>query len=199
MYDTEEKHILVRNYFSPTPPPTPNHPPPVQDNSNQRKLVPSGATTPVGHRLSAADLRPQRRPMANTIDDNRYGRRDPLAFRRLIANDYRMYRPTTSNDAHQYLNYSIPVPEERARRLPGLFDEYMMKNRRNNEKRSSAQKKYSGFEQAERLKNSSRDNIFHRSRNIPGGLPIRSGGPHGRSNVGNYNALEGNARRKGRK
>lgn len=182
MYDTEEKHIRRRSYLSSTPP----YNPPVQDRSNQRKIIASGANTPVGHRLSSADVRPQRRPATNPIDDNRYARRDPLAFRRLIANDYRMYRPTTSTDVHQYHNYTIPIPEERARRLPGLFDEYRLKNRRNNEKRPSTHKKYYGSEQFERLKNVSRENILNRSRNTPGGSPIRLSGPHGRSNAGNY-------------
>ncbi|XP_060648528.1 uncharacterized protein LOC132786121 [Drosophila nasuta] len=179
MYDTEEKRINLTPYFVPRP-----------DPFNQKKQNPSGTNTPVGQRHSTSEPRPQRRLPAQTSEENRHNRRDPLAFRRLIANDYRMYRPSTSADAQQYYSYSIPVPEERARRLPGFFDDYKMKYRRSNDKRSSTQRNAShANEQPWNRQNGrsvSRDNLLHRSRNIQEGFPNQYGSPQGRSNAGNH-------------
>ncbi|KAH8359625.1 hypothetical protein KR093_007940 [Drosophila rubida] len=195
VYDSEEKHIDMSPQF------------PQPDRFNQRKSNASGAATPIGHRLSNNEMRssPRRLSGQPPQEDNRPNRRDPLAFRRLIANDYRMYRPTTSLEAQQYYSYTMPpIPEERARRLPGIFDDYKMKSRRTNDKRSTTQRSggYTNEQplhrQNDRYKSVSRDNLLHRSRNIQDGPPNRFGSPHGRSNAGNYYNSD-SSKKKGRK
>ncbi|KAH8311255.1 hypothetical protein KR044_005223 [Drosophila immigrans] len=190
MYDSEEKRVRLSRHYIPRP-----------DPFHQRKSHTSSSATPIAPRLSTNEV--PKRLSHQISDENRRNRRDPLSFRRLIANDYRMYRPTTSADAQPYYNYTMPVPEERTRRLPGFFDDYKMKSRRTNDKRSTSHRTggYTSEQpwnrQNERWKSLSRENILHRSRNIQESSPHRTGSPHGRSNAGNYNNMD-SSRKKGR-
>ncbi|EDV93221.1 GH19181 [Drosophila grimshawi] len=122
----------------------------------------SGNATPIGYQASSANFRPHRRQFPNQFDE--YKRhpmeRDNQLFRRMIANEYRLYRPGTATE-HQ--RYSIQREDPRSRRLPAPSEEArQQKNRRFADNRSAPQ----GRQNA---------NDSRRTRHIPG-TADRSGG-----------------------
>ncbi|XP_064552723.1 uncharacterized protein LOC135438358 isoform X2 [Drosophila montana] len=161
--------------------------------SNLKKTGPSGAATPIGHRGSTSDLRAHRRPYTGQMEDfksmRRANDRDAQAFRRMIANEYRAYRPGTVTETNLYRYPNQTNDDQRSRRNgpSNMADDKAYKSRRSTETKSSSQKKNNANEQPERSRNVSRENMQRKLRNSPG-PPARSSGPHSRSDPTGPNA-----------
>ncbi|EDW59278.2 uncharacterized protein [Drosophila virilis] len=161
--------------------------------SNLKKSSPSGAATPIGHRGSSSDLRAHRRPYTGQIEDfknlRRANDRDAQAFRRMITNEYRAYRPgtVTETNLHRHANQTNDDQRSRRNGPPNMADDRAYKNRRGTENKSSTQKKSNTNEQLERSRNVSRENMLRKLRNYPG-PPARTSGTHSRSDPSGPNA-----------
>ncbi|TDG48401.1 hypothetical protein AWZ03_005146 [Drosophila navojoa] len=150
----------------------------------QRRSNLPGNMTPVGHRVSTNEMRSHRRPYSQ-MDDIRYMRRndrvnDPQAFRRMIANEYRAYRPGTATENLGHYRYPHPNDDTRMKRIgtQSAADDRQGKSRRSSEK-STSQKRYPPSELPERYRTGSRENI-RRMRNFPQGPSPRASGAPGR-------------------
>ncbi|KAH8418094.1 hypothetical protein KR222_011746 [Zaprionus bogoriensis] len=173
----------------------------IDRNSPQSQGTPSrrDTHTPVGQRLSSADQRPpQRRGQSSgAYDDPRYSRRDPMAFRRMISNEYRQYRtPPTSDTRPSSNRYATYFGDEsRYRRPQGYSNEPKThKNRKTSaEKRPSNPRSYFAMDHFDRLRSISREHINR--------LPISAAGPSHRSNPPYGRPMPGateNPKKKGR-
>lgn len=150
----------------------------------QRRSNLPGNMTPVGHRGSASDMRSHRRPYSQ-MDDYRYMRRnermnDPQAFRRMIANEYRSYRPGTATENLGHYRHPHPNDDTRMKRIgtQSTADDRQAKNRRSSEK-STSQKRYPPSDLPERNRTGSRENL-RRMRNFSQGPSPRASGAPGR-------------------
>ncbi|EDW14357.2 uncharacterized protein LOC6572790 [Drosophila mojavensis] len=150
----------------------------------QRRSNLPGNMTPVGHLGSNNEMRSHRRPHSQ-MDEYRYMRRndrvnDPQAFRRMIANEYRVYRPGTATENLAHYRHPHPNDDTRMKRIgtQSAADDRQGKNRRSSEK-STSQKRYPPSELPERYRTGSRENI-RRMRNFPQGPSPRASGPPGR-------------------
>ncbi|XP_023163724.1 uncharacterized protein LOC111594593 isoform X2 [Drosophila hydei] len=176
--------------------------PPSRDRMRpQRRSYLSGHMTPVGHRGSVSDLRSHRRPY-NQIDEYRYLRRseranDPQVFRRMIASEYRAYRPGTATENLNHHRHQYPNDETKMKRIgtQSTADDKQSKNRRTSDK-STSHKRYVSSEMPERYRYGSRDNMMRRLRHFSQGPLPHSSGAHGRFDT---SGLHGNTEGRGTK
>ncbi|XP_017845735.1 uncharacterized protein LOC108602197 isoform X2 [Drosophila busckii] len=162
------------------------------ENTNRKISMQSGAATPIGHRLSSTDNRPQRRvPFPSLFDDYKARRianndREPVTYRRIVHSDNRPHRHAVPEPytTYRYLN---PGEEPRPRRLPALSSDearILKQNKRattSNGKPSSHRRTEDLFD---RYRSASRDNIVSKNRNSHGASSSRPNqGTSGRNDV----------------